>query len=395
MSSTGFNKLPVELAFHISEYLDHVSIARLSCVCKNLSQILKDASQKAARQYALLPALRAPRCAETEVWDMTICTRPQPSTSHVQMAIIEGRTGCLRAFLDAGVNPNSFGPDGHRLLSTALRNRRLDAVNMLIEYKVNLKLYLRLDLSVQDGYIGCQKYSSPMVYAILHGRYRGIGRSFLPDTGGPNRPVDVVSPLIRAGYKWFSGFDLDAMRNLRDFPQLMRLAFDHGLNLKSLHRTGNSKDTFRWAFRNLLSWPIHVHKLSIDGIDSTTYLHHAPVVRVRDTQPLPVPEYLDLLALAYAKYPEFLKEQLFLHDVRLTALQEAIYIRNWLQVVALLANGVEVGVRHGSWMNEMEFLERTNFMSEDVKDLFPPRFFEELRVGLVLEMRLQLIWYDV
>ncbi|PLB47106.1 hypothetical protein P170DRAFT_477968 [Aspergillus steynii IBT 23096] len=305
MSSTGFNKLPVELALEISQYLDHVSIARLSGVCKNLSHILKDSSQEAAREYAFLPTLRAPRCDEIgdeiREWDRR-STRPRPSASHIEMAIIENRIESLRAFLDAGVDPNSFGTDGLRLLGTALRNLRLDAVKKLLEYKVDVNLRVRSGRSPWR-YFDREFENSPLAYACraleaLEG-HPAVPASYCPRT---NYDVDVVLPIINAGYESFSSFDISLLSTRRDFPHIMISLLDKGLDLKDLsnpHGTG----ALIGAACDILHWPYTMRLQYTDMLESATN-EKWPTGQAPYGEDLPMAEYMDLVAFVYTKYPE-------------------------------------------------------------------------------------------
>ncbi|KAK1141498.1 hypothetical protein N8T08_009038 [Aspergillus melleus] len=199
MSSRGFHNLPVELALGCVRFMDSVSISRFSRTCKSLYHVLHDKRQETAKEFALLPTGCAPRCPEMpefQNWRFIPrwFTHPKPSESHVEMAVIENRMDSLRAFLAAGVDPNSFGTGGRRLLGTAIWYGRLDAMNVLFEYTVDIDLLLHQDPPEETLNI-----SSALRYACAYGMF-GIG-IHLSWEEVVDYEVDLISPLLHVGCK--------------------------------------------------------------------------------------------------------------------------------------------------------------------------------------------------
>lgn len=230
----------MELLLECARHMDHVTFGRFSQTCIAIYQILKERSLQAAREYALLPTGRAARCPEAREIDWYNYNQPIPSNCHIEEAIIENRLGSLRAFLDAGICPNTIGPGGRRLLGTAIWNGRSEAMNLLIDHKVDLSLDLRVwDRPFEQYWNARCSHVSPIHYAGRFTYYdsphcmpqRDMRQRDMRLRCFPDCDIDMVSPLIRAGCQVVSVHTLDPLLFRDDLPTITLTWLEHGFTI--------------------------------------------------------------------------------------------------------------------------------------------------------------------
>ncbi|KAH8422375.1 uncharacterized protein LDX57_000131 [Aspergillus melleus] len=367
MSSLNIQKLPVELFLACLDFMDHVSVSRLSRTCKGLYNFLKLTSQQLAREYALLPAERALRCPETEETFRGHGNFPSLPKSNIEIAIIENRLGPLRAFLNVGTDPNAMGTGGVRLLGTAIWNDRVDAINILLEYKVDLSLELR-----DWPYTGLQYMRpTPVVYATASEWCSHI--TFQRDNfhiyGCIPEELETLSLLLRAGCPLQHVYDLTAIAARSDKLELLEYWLGNEFKI----------DKGLGARLTILDW--------WDAVAMKRFYLDYEVFE----------DGIDFLNTLLERYPELLS-RFDPHEGSLVFC--AIRKRAWKLVEVLLEHGAEVGLRTSGGDSELDFLaQRVSFhrlrpsTSLDGRHLYE-QGTEWLTLAPLLEMRLQLIYYN-
>ncbi|KAI9039704.1 MFS general substrate transporter [Aspergillus affinis] len=320
-----------------------------------------------------------------------------PSASQIEIAVIENFMGSLRAFLDAGVDPNCFGPGGRRLLGTALLNGRLDAVNMLLKYKVNVDVdltkYHPCYLSADEDELwdsedfhwlwpGIDPVPSPLMYACMYGRAHIYSDCKIsPDSF--DYSVDLVSPLIRGGCRIRLYTELRAILSRRDGLSLLTLSIEHGFRLRDLTPPGRN----RWPR------PLDVFFAIIESIAWSECSRAGAIMFV---------------VFLFEKFPSLLTDRdmrtKFDPPLSLYPPPNVLHLctreHHWRAVVGFLEGGAEVRKPYDGFYNEVDFLEFEELKirrasPEHWEELFEVSEMNDLRVKQRLEMRLQLTYYRI
>ncbi|GFF27806.1 serine/threonine-protein phosphatase 6 regulatory ankyrin repeat subunit B [Aspergillus udagawae] len=154
-------QLPMELLLAITDHLDPLSVASLGQTSRRLNGTLQRLLARAAKQYALADEAEYKQRITFHEDGKGIRTRKRthrvPSQPLVQ-AIRRHQLNKVRNYLEAGVDPNAYDLDGHRMLSLAVRAKDEPTVDLLLEHGANPAL--------NDV---CAPYNSPVLEAIKMG----------------------------------------------------------------------------------------------------------------------------------------------------------------------------------------------------------------------------------
>ncbi|KAF7164363.1 hypothetical protein CNMCM5623_008951 [Aspergillus felis] len=154
-------QLPMELLLDISDHLDPLSVASLGQTSRRLNGTLQRPLARAAKQHALADDAeykqRITFHEDGRVIRTLKRTHRVPSQPLVQ-AIRRHQLNKVRNYLEAGVDPNAYDLDGHRILSLAVRAKDEPIVDLLLEHGANPALH---DV--------CAPYTSPLLDAIKMG----------------------------------------------------------------------------------------------------------------------------------------------------------------------------------------------------------------------------------
>ncbi|GFF55415.1 serine/threonine-protein phosphatase 6 regulatory ankyrin repeat subunit B [Aspergillus udagawae] len=154
-------QLPMELLLAITDHLDPLSVASLGQTSRRLNGTLQRLLARAAKQYALADEAEYKQRITFHEDGKGIRTRKRthrvPSQPLVQ-AIRRHQPNKVRNYLEAGVDPNAYDLDGHRMLSLAVRAKDEPIVDLLLQHGANPAL--------NDV---CAPYNSPVLEAIKMG----------------------------------------------------------------------------------------------------------------------------------------------------------------------------------------------------------------------------------
>lgn len=191
-------QLPVEILWAISDHLDPRSVARLGQTSRTINGKLQHALASAARQYALPDeAEYKQRITFNEdgkgirSLERTYSLTPQ----RLVHAIYYHHFNKVKNYLEAGVDPNTYDLDGHRMLSLAVRAKDEPIVDLLLEHGA--------DPALNDV---CPPYTSPVVDASddeMVKKLLSIGSDFTQAGGIPalagRCSLDVIKLAIGKG----------------------------------------------------------------------------------------------------------------------------------------------------------------------------------------------------
>ncbi|GIK00210.1 hypothetical protein Aspvir_004230 [Aspergillus viridinutans] len=205
-------QLPMELLLEISDHLDPLSVASLGQTSRRLNGTLQRPLARAAKQYALAEEAEYKERITFREDGKGILTRKRtqrmPSQPLVQ-AIRRHQVNKVRNYLEAGVDPNAYDLDGHRMLSLAVRAKNEPIVDLLLEHGANPAL--------NDV---CAPYTSPVLDAIELGD-------------------DMVKKLISIGADYTQVRVIHALAG-RCSLDVIKLAIDKGADFRQTSLDGRT-----------------------------------------------------------------------------------------------------------------------------------------------------------
>lgn len=187
-------KLPADLLLEVADHLDTDSLVQLSQVCKSVHGLLLPKVHKAAREDALPPAsLYAKRFVPvsrpngTTILQMKQWRSSMAPREKIIDAIRQNRINIVSNYLEAGVDPNSFCFYGSRMLNVAIRNVKVEIVDMLLSYGA--------DPSLANPICSI----TPLSQAVRVGeRTRGnLLVKMLIQAGADLTPMGTIHPIVR------------------------------------------------------------------------------------------------------------------------------------------------------------------------------------------------------